>query len=583
MSKLRALRFALLTAVSVHAAVHQGLDELDAEQDFDFIVVGGGIGGSVVASRLSENPDFKVLLVEAGPDNDGVLDIAVPGYTDRINSTYDWRFRTEPQIGLNNRTFSYDRGHVLGGSSSVNSMIYTRGAAEDYDRWAEVTGDSGWTWDALFPLIKRHEKFVPPPGGRNVTGQYNPDVHGYEGNSLVSLPWSEPTEFDKLCLKNAEAQKDEFPFNIDQNSGSPVGLTWMQSTIGNGERSSAATAYLGNDVRARPNLSILLNTYATRAIPVAHSGEGLDVRTIELAPRHGAGSSVTLTARKELILTAGAFGTPHILLNSGIGDREELADVGVETIHHLPDVGKDLHDHVFASVMWTNRIPAPRPVSPAQALAEWQANRTGPLTEAAGAGHQVLWSRIASDSPIFEEHDDPASGVNAPHIETFLAPSANFLMSGVVLLTPYSRGTIKLRSNDPFDPPRIDLALLTHPFDVLALKEGIRNTRRFFSGPVWEGYSLSTFTPNPDTVPADEYERYLRGAAGTFGHAVGTASMSAKGSDKGVLDPDLHVKGVSGLRVVDASAIPFVPAAHSQAAVYILAERAVDLIRETWN
>ncbi|TFK19656.1 pyranose dehydrogenase [Coprinopsis marcescibilis] len=583
-----------VTASLAYGKFYDQLDELpsDNENAFDFIVIGGGIGGSVVASRLSEDPAFNVLLIEAGPEY-GVQKLSFPAYNGRINSTYNWNFVTEPQRGLNNRTFEYPRGHVLGGSSSLSDMIYTRGAADDYDRWAEVTGDQGWTWKELFPLIKRHERWVPPPGNRNVSGLYDPTVHGYSGNTRVSLPWGGNTQLDDLCLASANAQSDEFPFNIDQNSGFPIGLSdkaYMQSTIGNGERSSAASAYLDADIRKRPNLSIVVNTYTTRVLPVHEGARRLDIRSVEVAPRDGGSSMIdvhltgkrrVITALKEVILAGGVFGSPQILLNSGIGDRTDLANVGIKVIHHLPDVGKEMHDHVFASTYWSARLQFPPPLSPEEAFKQWETNRTGPLTEA--VGHTVLWSRIRSNASIFDEYPDPSSGPNSPHIETAIFAFPPRVGAGVVLLTPYSRGTIKLRSNNPFDAPLIDPNLFSHKFDVLAMKEGVMNTRRFFSGPIWDDHLLQSLSPNPDTVPDDEYEAHLRDTAGTFGHAVSTAAMSARNSGKGVVDPDLKVKGVQGLRVVDAAVIPFVPSAHSQASVYILAERAVELIKKSWT
>ncbi|KAJ2935555.1 hypothetical protein H1R20_g1540, partial [Candolleomyces eurysporus] len=535
-----------LSASLGHGRVLEDLEQLDAaKESYDFVIVGGGIGGSTVASRLSENPHFNVLLIEAGPTNEGVIDIAVPGFFRNISSTYSWGHVTTPQIGLNNRSLPYDQARVLGGCSSHNAMVYTRGSSDDFDLWGRVSEDRSWSWKTLFPYFLRNEKLVPPPGGRDASGQYDPQFH---------------------AIKNAEQNK-EIKFNLDVNSGKPSGLVWVQSTIGNGERCSAAVGVLGGKVKERPNLTILLNTQATRVLPSKESRK-LDIRTVEI-----------VSVSSELILSGGAFGTPHLLLNSGIGDKKELEDVNVTSIHHLPDVGKGLSDHPAFLVSWSANGVV-RPVDTVAAFEEWQTNRTGPLTEI--GIHQLMFARITPDAPLFKEHRDPAAGPNSPHIEIVVLSVGPRILASVGLMTPKSRGTVKIASNNPLDKPLVDLGYLTHPFDLLALKEGARITKRWFEGSAYEGFITGFLGPDPDTLPEREFNNALKAGAGTWWHPVGTASISPKGAKHGVLDPELKVKGVKGLRVVDASAIPYVPTAHTQAAVYVLAERASDLIKASW-
>ncbi|TFK26032.1 pyranose dehydrogenase [Coprinopsis marcescibilis] len=571
-----------LSQLGLSVVYHQFADLPNSLAPYDFIIAGGGTAGCVLASRLSENSKFNVLLIEAGPDTKDAIELLVPNYPgpkDNLKN-FVWPYISTPQPGLNNRTTPVTRGHGLGGSSAINGMVYTRGSADDYDNWARVTGDKGWSWDALQPYIKRHERWLPPAGGRSVDGQYDPTVHGYNGNVGVSLPWSGSTEHDRRAIKNAEYQK-EFPFRLDVNGGTPIGVTWKQSTIANGERSSAAAAYIGKDVRERPNLTVVLGTYITRVLPVKDSKRRLDLRTVEIAPRTGGATDTrTITATKELILTAGVIGSPQILMNSGIGNRDELTALGITSILHLPDVGEGLTDHVAAGAAWTAKVPPMPTIDPAVSWEMWQKNRTGPHTEM--FSHQILWARVPSDSPILKKYKDPSTGPKSPHIEMPLSDGTGPPMANICLLTPHSRGSVKLASSNPFDHPKIDLNLFGHPFDMEAMKEGVKILKRFYSGPAWEGYITGFVGPDPDTLTDAEFEKRIKDTAITFFHPVGTASMSSKGSKRGVVDGELRVKGASGLRIIDSSVFPYVLTAHTQAAVYILSERAVDLVKGSW-
>ncbi|EAU90672.2 pyranose dehydrogenase [Coprinopsis cinerea okayama7 len=573
------LTFALWGAaprVFVHAELLGHVDQL-ADKTFDFIIAGGGAAGSVLASRLSENPKFGVLLVEAGPDNVGVLEIMAPGLAFQIPRTYNWNFVSVPQRGLDNRAINIPRGHVLGGSTCINGMLYTRGSSDNYDNWARNVGDQQWSWKALWPYFKKHERWVAPVGNRSIEGQYDPKAHGYNGKTFVSLPTKGPDEHSFRCLNNTKLQPKLFPLTLDINGGKPVGLTWTQWSIGKGERSSAATSYLTPDVRRRPNLTILVNAYVTRVVPSSVNGP-LDIRTVEIAPRAG-GASKTLTAKKEVILSAGSFGTPRILLSSGIGNKTELDLIGVKVIHDLPDVGEGLTDHAAIEARWGTTATHLPPVDPAEALAEWQANRTGPLTMSSVSSPQLLWNRISSDSPVFKKYRDPAPGPNSPHIEmTLRSPGGPVTPESIVLLTPYSSqhppsrrklpmltppsngmhisgGTVKINSTNPFDDPLIDYNFLGHPFDIEAFKEGIRLGKKFYSGPVWQGYRTSFLGPDPETLSEDEFLNAIKPMVSSWQHPVGTAAMSKRGSKQGVVNPDLRVKGVRGLRIVDASVI----------------------------
>ncbi|KAJ3518242.1 hypothetical protein NMY22_g13779 [Coprinellus aureogranulatus] len=583
-------RLLLLTSLaysSVLGKVYHEIDELPHQlKPFDFIIAGGGTAGCVLANRLSEDRRSNVLVVEAGPDlvcsNTNVQELIIPKWP--ISGRYRWNYTSEPMPSLYGRTLTVMRGHALGGSSSINGMVYTRGSADDYDNWGRVTGDKRWSWKALWPYVLRNERFTGVIGGRNATGQYNPEVHGYNGKVLTSLMWSGPTEADNRSIANTKLLQ-EFPFTTDFNAGTFIGLKLMaylasigykQSTIGNGERSSSATAYLPPDVRERPNLSILLNTYITLVLPVGISPSRPDIRTIEIAPRNG-GERRALTARKELILSGGVIGTAHILLNSGIGNKTELGQLGIPSVLDLPDVGEGLMEHVAIPMTWTTIPVNMTNISDDVAMAMWQENRTGPLTER--FDHQFLFARLPDNSPLLQQFKDPSTGPRTPHFQAGLTPNG---IQNIGLMTPHSRGSVKLRSSNPFEEPAIDLNLLIHPFDLLALKDGARMMKRWQAGSAWDGYITGFIGPDPDALSNEDFEKIVRETAVTFLHPVGTAQMSRKGEKREVVDGELRVKEANGLRIVDASVFPFIPSANTQAPVYILAERASDLIREAW-
>ncbi|TFK24009.1 pyranose dehydrogenase [Coprinopsis marcescibilis] len=580
---------------TVNAALYQDISHLPRVQ-FDYIIVGGGTAGSVLGRRLSENSRHQVLLLESGPSNDGVVASQVPYFHPSLSGgTYDWNYTTTPQAGFNDRVLDYPRGHILGGSTTINAMFWTRGTADDYDRWAEVTGDSGWSWKRLFPYMLKIERLVSPADGHNTKGQVDPSVHGTSGNLKISLPgW--PLEIGKRVEDTARELGGDFKPILDMNSGKPLGTSWLQCTIGDGERSSAATAYLGRSVLNRPNLHVVVNTRVTRVLPSSARGNNyvLSFRTVEIATSlEPNGTRVELTARKEVILSAGAVGTPHILLHSGIGDRTALNAQGIRPLVHLPSVGQNLTDHPLTMIVWnansTTTGDALRdPTKQAQAFEQWNSTRRGPLTSI--GINQVAWLRLPNDSPIWETHEDPAAGKNTPHIELAIDNSAGFtgltgffVGMGLAVPTPLSRGSLTLRTSNPFDQPNIDPNLFSSPFDAFAMLQAVRKAREFFNHSTWDGYVLNLAGPYTNEIIDDDEKTIaiLRDTASHAWHPVGTAAMSRRNVGWGVVDPDLRVKGVTGLRIVDASVMPFIPAAHTQAPVYIIAERAADLIKES--
>ncbi|KAG6916937.1 hypothetical protein DXG01_004624 [Tephrocybe rancida] len=584
--------FYLLTLLSsCNALIYDTVSALK-NQTFDFIIVGGGTAGNVVANRLSENPKFKVLVIEAGPSHEGVLSSEVPFFAaNNWFSAYDWNYTTTPQVGLGGRPTILPRGHILGGSSSINFLMYTRSTIEDYDRIAKVTGDKGWSWKGLQPYFKKNEKFVRPADKHNNTGQFDPSVHSFDGLNSVSIQNS-PTPIDSMVVNASHQLGGDFTFKLDYNDGKPLGLGWLQTTVDGptGSRSSSATAYLAPRFLKRPNLRVLVNAQVSRLIQT-HGGKSPSFLTVEF--KQGSGSSLyRLTASREVILSAGALGTPHILLNSGVGDSKALRAVGITPLVDLPDVGANLADHSAIANPFVARSnntfeDLRKPDAIALLLKQWKANKTGALTNTVAS--LISFHRVTGDDV---PHPDPAAGPNTPHFEhlyanglivpnSFVPADQHIFSVATALVSPSSRGSLTINSTNPFDPPLIDPALLKDESDRRMMRAALRHAFKFVTAPALANYVIGPAGDLANATTDAQLDAYMDAEAGTFFHPTGTAAMSPKGAKNGVLDPDLKVKKISGLRVVDASVFPDIPSGHTQAAVYVIAERAADIIKDS--
>ncbi|KAJ7613818.1 aryl-alcohol oxidase precursor [Mycena polygramma] len=558
---------------------------------YDFVIVGGGTAGNVVASRLTENPNVSVLVLEAGESNEGVIDSEVPFLTNGIlfpDNPYSWNYTTTPQTGLNGRVVEYLQGHLLGGCSSHNGMAYTRGAAADFDRYAQLTGDPGWSWNEIFPYFLKNEKWTPPADQHNTRGQFNPALHGRDGPISVSLTGFAWPELERRVINTTKELPDDFPFNVDTNSGHPLGIGWLQSTIGHGMRSSSATGYLEPAIMQRPNLDVLLHARVAKLVNVTQRGGSPAFGGVQF--RYGT-SLFVAQASKEIIISAGTIGTPHILLNSGIGDPSTLKALGIPTVVDRPSVGKNASDHTYFQMTWavnsnqTTESITQNATRFNEAFAEWNASHTGPFVDPSPGTH-VGWLRLSANSSAFDVHSDPSPGPGAPHLEILFMPTGmgapgHFISLTVGMVSPVSRGSVSINSSDPFAPALVDPGLLTSDFDTLALMEGVKLALKFVGAPAWRGY-LGAPTTDLAVMSPSELEATIRANASPGFHIVGTAAMSPPGSDRGVVNPDLKVKGVDGLRVIDASVLPVVPGAHTQAATYVIAERGADLVKQQW-
>ncbi|KAF5334168.1 hypothetical protein D9758_014833 [Tetrapyrgos nigripes] len=529
------------------ALIHDDSSTLHKAQ-YDFVVVGGGTAGLVVANRLSESPEVSVLVIEGGVSNTkDALNIQVPFFCTKAtpDTPFDWNYSTTPQEALLNRSIPYRRGHVLGGSSSTNFLAYNRGPSDDWDRIAAFTGDDGWSWEKLQPYILRNEILTRSMDGHDISPQIIPSVHGHSGMNGDSLA-SYPTPLDNRVIRTTEELKHDFPFNHDMNSGFHLGIGWQVSTIRNGSRSSAATSYMASQYANRKNLDVVLNTKVTRVIPEANS---TTFKTVEYVSTSGQKNQVT--AKKEIILSAGSIGTVQVLTLSGIADPENLSQLGIESVLNNPSVGQNLSDHPIVGQSWfvndthTWEAAARNATIAAEQLREWKTSRTGPLTDALG-NHQG-WLRIQKNSSIFEQYSDPSAGPDAAHYEIIFAnglnfatppPTGNFMTISTVVVSPLARGSVHLNASDPLGNPIINPNLLGHDFDMFVMRKAVLSARHFLTAPVWSDYVLS---PLVNATTDEEINAFIRNNTRTIFHPVGTAAMTSEHSGYGVVNPDLKI------------------------------------------
>ncbi|WP_246796345.1 GMC family oxidoreductase [Burkholderia perseverans] len=537
--------------------------ERTLEGEFDYVIVGAGTAGCVLANRLSEDPEVSVLLLEAGGKDDYHW-IHIPvGYLYCIgNPRTDWLYKTQPEAALNGRALSYPRGRVLGGSSSINGMIYMRGQREDYDGWAELTGDAGWAWDAVLPVFRRSEDHH---GGGS-------DAHGAGGEWRVEqqrLRW-------KILDAFAEAvQQSGIPATDDFNRGDNSGVGYFEVNQKRGVRWNAAKAFL-RPALSRTNLTIITGAQVERLAFDGARCAGVEYR--------GGGQPFVARARGEVIVAAGAVNSPALLELSGIGDAARLHALGIEVVRDLPGVGENLQDHLQLRTAF--RVAGVRTLNTLSAHwwgklwigAEYLLRQSGPM------------SMAPSQLGVFTKSDPHDPSITRADLEYHVQPLSldrfgeplhryDAFTASVCNLRPTSRGSIHIDSPDPFAAPRIAPNYLATEADRRVAANALRLTRRFAAAPALARYRPDEVLPG-HRYQTDEELAIAAGAVGTtIFHPVGTCRMGRADDPRAVLDSRLRVRGVDGLRVVDASVMPTITSGNTNSPTLMIAERASEMIR----
>jgi choline dehydrogenase len=537
-----------------------GVSGVTADDTFDFIVVGAGSAGAVLAGRLSEDPGTSVLLLEAGPpDRSPWIHLPI-GYGKTMwSDTLNWRYSTEPEPAMNGRRIYWPRGKTLGGSSSINGLIYIRGQREDYDRWAAL-GNRGWSFDEVLPYFRRSE------GNERGADAF----HGADGPLKVSDIHAKNPLIEAFV---AGARELGVPSTDDFNGARQEGAGYYQLTTHRGLRVSTAVAYL-KPARGRPNLRVETGAFASSLVL-----EG--TRAVGVRWRQG-GVQREARARGEVLLAAGALQSPQLLQLSGIGPAPLLQQHGIPVVHALPGVGENLQDHLQIRLIFEST----RPTTNDQLNSwfgqigiglKWLFARSGPL--AVGINQGGCFLRALPDEAATPDIQFHVATLSADMAGGRVHPFSGFTMS-TCQLRPESRGHVRIRSTDPFEPPAMVANYLATDLDRRTTVAGVKATRAICASAAMRPLVKREVKPGPDARNDDELLAFCRENGATIFHPSGTCAMGVADDPLAVLDERLRVRGVDGLRVVDCSAMPTLVSGNTNAPAVMMAEKAVDMIRE---
>ncbi len=527
--------------------------------EYDFIIVGGGTSGCVLAERLSADPAHRVLLLDAGrPNRNQLLRIPMTARNFWTNEKYLWNYQSEPEPSVNGRRIPVPRGKILGGSGAINGMLYARGHPRDYDQWRQL-GNEGWSYEDVLPYYKRVER--DSRGATPYHGDWGPLAISRDVNANPLTP-----------LFAAAAKEAGIPFNDDQNGADSEGFGVPDLTIDRGERASTYSAFL-RPAMARPNLTVLTHAPATRI--VIENGRATGVEYVHEGKSHVA------HAAREIVLSGGAYNSPQLLMLSGIGPADELLKVGIKPIQDLPGVGCNLQDHAGVSVINL----ATQPVSLAKNLRwdrlalnvlRWSVTHDGPVSRMPVVTNGWYRSRPELERPDIQTLIGANSPLAGPWFPGIKAPAPPMFASRSGLQHPESRGWMNLASADPLAHPRIFFNLFSAPGDLAVLRYAIRKVREIFAASPVRHLMGKEIMPGPDLKTDAELDQFIRNTTTTAYHPVGTCAMG--GDENAVVDAKLRVRGVAGLRVADASIMPTITGGNTNAPCVMIGDKAAAMI-----